>query len=106
MAALRVEPTTISPKPFRQAGIEIGIVLRLFNAGLAINDERDVAHPELAEGLPQVNSDGWRVFSDGRMEPTYRLKPGLVAGLWGVDQSGSGWAVHTWRFVKRSAISA
>jgi peptide/nickel transport system substrate-binding protein len=76
--ALRVEPTTISPKPFRQAGIEIGIVLRLFNAGFAIKDERDVAHPYLVESLPELNTDNWRVLGDGRMETTYRLRPGLV----------------------------
>lgn len=76
--ALRVEPTTVSPKPFRQAGIEIGIVLRLFNAGLAINDERDVAHPHLAEDLPRLNTDTWRVLPDGRMETIYRLRPNLT----------------------------
>src|SRR4051794_14986695 len=59
--ALRVEPTTVSPKPFRQAGIEIGIVLRLFNAGLAINDEQDVPRPYLVEALPQLNTETWRV---------------------------------------------
>lgn len=78
MAALRVEPTTISPKPFRQAGIEIGIVLRLFNAGLALKDERDVYHPYLAETLPELNTAGWQVFPDGRMETSYRLRPNLV----------------------------
>lgn len=76
--ALRVEPTTISPKPFRQAGIEIGIVLRVFNAGLAIKDEREVPHPYLVESLPELNSASWTVFPDGRMETTYRLRPGLV----------------------------
>src|SRR5205823_288854 len=29
------------------------------------------------ETLPQLNTDTWRVFPDGRMETTYRLKPGL-----------------------------
>jgi peptide/nickel transport system substrate-binding protein len=76
--ALRVEPTTVSPKPFRQAGIEIGIVLRLFNAGLAITDEQDVPHPYLVEALPQLNTETWRVNADGTMETIYRLRPNLT----------------------------
>lgn len=78
IVALRVEPTTISPRPFRQAGFEIGIVLRVFNAGLAVLDEQEVAHPELSEALPQLNTDSWRVHADGRMTTTYRLKPNLT----------------------------
>ncbi len=76
--ALRVEPTTVSPKPFRQAGIEIGIVLRLFNAGLGINDEQEVTHPYLTEALPQLNTDTWRLLPDGGMETAYRLRPNLT----------------------------
>jgi len=50
----------------------------LFNAGLVLKDRRQVASPYLAEELPQLNTDTWKVFSDGRMETTYRLKPNLV----------------------------
>ena len=31
-----------------------------------------------AESLPQLNTDTWRVGSDGRMETTYRLRPNLT----------------------------
>src|SRR6266545_4615161 len=34
--------------------------------------------PLLAEALPQLNTDTWRVFPDGSMETTYRLKPGIT----------------------------
>lgn len=52
--------------------------LYLFNATLARIDENEVAHPYLVEALPQLNTDNWRVFPDGRMETTYRLKPNLT----------------------------
>jgi peptide/nickel transport system substrate-binding protein len=51
---------------------------RLFNAELDIEDGRATVHPYVAESLPQLNSDSWRVFPDGRMETTYRLKPNLT----------------------------
>ena len=51
---------------------------RALNAGLAINDERELPHPYLAEALPELNSDTWRVFPDGRMETAYRLRPNLT----------------------------
>jgi peptide/nickel transport system substrate-binding protein len=44
---------------------------------MALVDDRGNPHPYLAEQLPQLNSESWRVFPDGRMETTYRLRPGL-----------------------------
>src|SRR5439155_19119250 len=32
----------------------------------------------LADALPQLNTDTWRLFPDGRMETLYRLKSGLT----------------------------
>lgn len=50
----------------------------IFNATLAILDERGRVTPYLAESLPQINTDSWRLLPDGTMETTYRLKPNLV----------------------------
>jgi peptide/nickel transport system substrate-binding protein len=50
---------------------------RPFNAWLTYADANDTAIPYLAESLPRLHSDSWRVFADGRMETTYRLKPDL-----------------------------
>jgi peptide/nickel transport system substrate-binding protein len=50
----------------------------MFNAGLAYSDEQSTFHPELAQALPQLNTDTWRVFPDGQMETTYKLKPNLT----------------------------
>jgi peptide/nickel transport system substrate-binding protein len=52
--------------------------INMFNAGLAYQDDKDAYHPHLAEALPQLGTDSWRVFPDGRMETTYRLKPNLT----------------------------
>jgi peptide/nickel transport system substrate-binding protein len=52
--------------------------VRAFNAGLVLHDDREDPRPYLAEALPQLNTDSWRVFPDGRMETTYRLKPDLA----------------------------
>src|SRR5205823_6216149 len=51
---------------------------RMFNAELVLYDGKDVPHPYLAESIPRLNSAAWQVFPDGRMETTYRLRPGLT----------------------------
>jgi peptide/nickel transport system substrate-binding protein len=51
---------------------------RLFNAGLTIVDAETQVRPYLAEVVPQLNSESWRVSPDGRMETVWRLRPGLT----------------------------
>ena len=51
---------------------------RIFNADLALIDDEGNPRPYLAESLPRLNTDTWRVFPDGRMETTYRLKACLL----------------------------
>jgi len=41
-------------------------------------DEKAVPRPYLAEALPQLNTDTWRVLPEGRMQTTYRLRPNLT----------------------------
>src|SRR5436309_1034328 len=50
----------------------------LFNAALSGLDDHGVGQPYLAEALPKLNTDTWRVFSDGGMETTYRLRAGMT----------------------------
>src|SRR5438445_1927213 len=52
--------------------------LRLFNASLSELDGQGTQQPYLAESLPQLNTDGWQVSPDGRMQTTYRLRSGLI----------------------------
>jgi peptide/nickel transport system substrate-binding protein len=72
------EPSSVADKTLRRSGSGIGPdTSRPFNAGLVVRDERDEPHPYLIADLPRLGSDSWRVFLDGRMETTYRLRPGL-----------------------------
>jgi peptide/nickel transport system substrate-binding protein len=59
-------------------GVAENVPSTIFNATLAIIDERGRPTPYLAESLPQLNTDSWRLFPDGSMETTYRLKPNLT----------------------------
>src|SRR5678816_3681990 len=40
---------------------------RMFIAGLAAKDSNETSFPVLAESLPQLNTDTWKVFPDGSM---------------------------------------
>src|SRR4051794_19725372 len=48
---------------------------QLVNAGLAIQDDAGKMRPELAEEVPSVENGGWKLFPDGRMETTWRIRP-------------------------------
>ncbi len=74
----RGEPPNIAAKSIVTYSGSLGQVRRVFNAQLDYLDERERPVPYLAEALPSLNSDTWRVFPDGRMETTYRLRPNLV----------------------------
>jgi peptide/nickel transport system substrate-binding protein len=75
--ALRLEPKSIALRPPYE---EVSNVdhRRVFNADISNVDDQTVPHAYLVESLPTVNTDSWRVFPDGRMETTYRLRPNLT----------------------------
>lgn len=73
-------PESIASRPLRQirgAG-QPTATFRAFNAGLALNNERNLPSPYLAVALPQLHTESWRVLPDGRMETTWQLKPNLT----------------------------
>lgn len=76
--ALRMEPPSLATKPVVFFTNALRPPLNLFNATLDFTDEREIPFPYLAESIPQLNTDAWRIFPDGRMETTYRLKPNLT----------------------------
>lgn len=78
VAAIRVEPVSLASRLGLSGGATLTTTRRLFNAYLVIFDQRGEPQPYLAAESPRVNSESWRVFDDGRMETTYRLKPNLV----------------------------
>lgn len=46
-------------------------------AGLALEDAIGARHPQLAEALPSTDAGTWRLYPDGRMETTWRLREGV-----------------------------
>lgn len=76
--ATRLEPPSVASKPLRAAGSRIELPQRAFNAELSIYDDTGVAQPVLAEALPQLNTEMWRVLPDGRMQTSYRLRQSLT----------------------------
>ena len=49
----------------------------LMAAGFSAEDEKGVRHPQLAESVPTLENGQWKLFPDGRMETTFRLKENL-----------------------------
>ena len=47
------------------------------NPGLSLLDDRGALRPVLAETVPTLENGLWKLFPDGRMETTWKLKPGL-----------------------------
>src|SRR5437660_4655661 len=76
--ALEDEPRNLSTVVPAQPNISSSHVIRPFNAMLELVDGAGVAHPYLAEALPALNTQSWRVLADGRMETSYRLRPELT----------------------------
>ena len=75
---MQVEPASLASKPLTATGISVAHAVRLFNAELDMDDGQERTHPYLAEVLPSLNSDSWKVFPDGRMETIHRLRPNLT----------------------------
>jgi peptide/nickel transport system substrate-binding protein len=78
VVAVRAEPPSLSAKPFRSLGLTADLSRRMFNAGLTTRKDDGTTVPYLAESIPQLNTDAWRVSPDGTMETTYKLKPNLT----------------------------
>ncbi|MBM2812955.1 MAG: hypothetical protein HW416_3714 [Chloroflexi bacterium] len=74
----RYEPVSLASRSPREGNVNVYIPKAMFNADLALLDENGNGRPYLAETFPQLNTDTWRVFPDGRMETTYTLKPNLT----------------------------
>lgn len=74
----RGEPETVAARGLTRMSSSFTTIPRLFNAGLVIIDGQEVPRPYLAQQLPQLQGDTWRVSPDGRMETTYLLRPNLV----------------------------
>jgi peptide/nickel transport system substrate-binding protein len=76
--ATRFERESIAGTLLHPLSGDTGTLRRVWNAGLAQGDGDNNLLPYLAESLPQLNTEAWRVLPDGRMETTYRLRPNLT----------------------------
>ncbi|HZT05541.1 MAG TPA: ABC transporter substrate-binding protein [Chloroflexota bacterium] len=96
--AVRYEPESLASVPLRDTGSGVSSTTRLFNAQLDMQDGKSEPRPYLAEALPQLNTDSWRVFPDGRMETTYHLRQGLTwqdGAPLSADDFAFAWAVYS-----------
>ena len=75
---IRSEPGSVAGTILLPTGITTTTQRRLFNAGLALLDGDSKPRPYLAENLPTLNTDAWKVFPDGQMETTFHLRPNLT----------------------------
>ncbi len=50
----------------------------LVSRGLVEADDTRTFRPLLAEDIPTIENGLWQVFPDGRMQTTWRIKPGIV----------------------------
>lgn len=81
VAAIRGEPPTLNEKLARVgAGRVVGVreMERLFHVGLVVEDDGAELHAALAEAVPSVENNLWRVFPDGRMETTWKIRSGAA----------------------------
>jgi peptide/nickel transport system substrate-binding protein len=69
---LRNEPFDLTDSSSGRASLAVA----MFGAPL-VGVERGSPYSALGS-VPELNTDSWKVFPDGRMETTYRLKPGLT----------------------------
>jgi len=73
----RIEPENLTSK-FVETGGRAETAKQLLNSRLTYIDNRLEVQGILAEAVPQLNTDSWKVFPDGGMETSYRLRPGLT----------------------------
>ena len=80
VAAIMGEPPALHAA-FIPGGLNIqtsDVVGKVINAGLTIVDPDNVRRPMLAQEVPTLENGLWRVADDGRMELTWRLRPGAT----------------------------
>ncbi len=78
VAAIRSEPGTLYTKVLTNPGGLQGLdeLELLVDSGLAVEDKQGELRPVLADAMPTIENGQWRVFPDGRMEMTWRIREG------------------------------
>jgi peptide/nickel transport system substrate-binding protein len=79
VAAIMGDPPTVNETVARAgAGGTPGVdaLEQLVSAGLSQRDDRGLLRAQLGEAVPSVENGLWQVSPDGRMETTWKIKPG------------------------------
>jgi len=78
--AMRFEPQTLTGSVLNPTfqGISPGAPWQVFHGALAKLDDKGQPQLHLAEDFPQLGTDSWKVFPDGRMETTWRIRKNLT----------------------------
>src|SRR5436309_1705432 len=71
---MRVEPFDITDSGSSRNNIGRAV----FGASLVHLDRNEVPYGVLAESVPQLNTETWKLLPDGRMETVFRLRPNLT----------------------------
>ncbi len=79
VVSTKVEPTTLAPRALTSTGATpTSPVMSIFSSWLTTVSGNNVPRPQLAEALPQLNTNSWVVNSDGTMKTGYTLRPGVA----------------------------
>ena len=75
-AAIQGEPRTLSRTMNGNVGRVRGVneLELLIHSGLSVENNEGTRLPQLAETLPSIENGLWKVFPDGRMETTFRIR--------------------------------
>jgi peptide/nickel transport system substrate-binding protein len=76
--AINEEPTQFALGLASVTGTGVAELAWVFSAGLTVFDANGVLQPRLAQKVPRIEDGDWKVFPDGQMEVTWKLKPNLV----------------------------
>ncbi len=78
-AVIRSDPKTVSNKINATGGASqtgIDALEQLLHAGLVQFDAQDQLLPQLAEAVPTLENGLWKLFPDGEMETTWKIREG------------------------------
>src|SRR5205809_6327317 len=76
VAAVMSEPQVLSWKLSAGDNLRAGLdtLEPLVHVGLVTLDDQNQLRPVLAEAVPSIENGLWKVFPDGRMETTWKLR--------------------------------
>lgn len=76
VAAIRSSPTAVTTDLDLSAVSGADALNKLVQSGLTALEDNGVRVPQLAEAVPSTSNGLWRVLPDGRMEMTWKIRPG------------------------------